>query len=116
MFSICHLIRKPNNTISKEYAEECSEKLSQIREVETDRFLPYFVKMQKLAVEAHDVFDYDDDSDLPELDAVRMGFLAKAFNHQLDQLQQTFPPDIWENGKPKPQSHARASTNTVQQQ
>jgi hypothetical protein len=73
--------------------------MKQSTEYDSDHLIPYFVRLQKFAGDVNRAYDYDGESDLPELDTSRIEILAKGFNDQLNRLRQTFPAEVWENSK-----------------
>lgn len=80
------------------YMEECAQDLAQSGKAETDRLLHYFIQLQRLCEEVSDTFDYPSNFELPPLDAVRIGVLAKTFEQQLNQIESSFSPEAWNNG------------------
>ncbi|TAQ88277.1 hypothetical protein B7494_g3380 [Chlorociboria aeruginascens] len=93
--SLCLGLRKPNALKYIDYMEECCQSLANTREMDSDYFLPYFIRLQRLAEEVNDAFDYDSGNHLPQLDCFRIELLAKNFNQKLNQLETAFPADVW---------------------
>lgn len=81
------------------YMEECAQSLAQSGYAENDRLIPYFVQIQRICEEVGEAFDYAANFDLPPIDAVRIGVLAKSFEQQLNQIETAFTPEAWDNGK-----------------
>ena len=55
--------------------------------------------MQRLQEEVRRAFDYDKHAELPEFDGVRIEILSNDFERQLQQIQSTILPEVWDNGK-----------------
>jgi len=72
---------------------------------ETDPLLPYFIQLQRLSEEVSDTFDYAANFELPPLDAVRIGALAKTFDRQMNQIESSFTPAAWSNEQLSMQLH-----------
>lgn len=66
---------------------------------EHDHLIQYFVRLQQFQDEINAIFDYDGLSDLPKLDCAKIETFLAAFNTQLQQFQETFPKEIWNNSK-----------------
>jgi len=81
-----------------DYIEQCCKDLSAARENETDLLIPYFIRIQRLADDVNLTFDYDDNQQLPEMDKIRIESHLKSFNRHIGEAEQTFPPEIWNNG------------------
>lgn len=91
--------RKPNNLKYTDYIDTCCQALSDAMETPSDYLLPYFIRLQRLAEEINITFDYGGYQQLPALDAIRTEMLVKTFRKQLKQSEESFPPDVWHNGK-----------------
>jgi hypothetical protein len=102
VYSVCQGLRKPNNLPYREFTEESCQILAQSTVTETDYLIPYFVRLQKFAEDVNQAFDFDHHCGLPELDSIRIEILSKTFNEQLKSFETTFPPELWNNGKPQP--------------
>jgi len=81
------------------YAEECCQDFAAAQEFESDALIPYFIRLQKLADDINQTFDYDGHQDLASLDPVRVEMLVKTFRQQLTQIEKTFPAEVWKHGK-----------------
>jgi hypothetical protein len=79
--------------------ETCAQSLVGVASAETDYLLPYYIRLQRLADEVDQAFDYSQNFKLPQLDAMRIEILLKVFEQQLSQIELTFPPNIWNNGE-----------------
>jgi hypothetical protein len=101
MSSISTTLRRPNLLVYNEYVEECCRVLAGAGYTETDYLIPHFIHLQRVAEEVSQAFDYDKAFQYPQLDPARVGRLSKGFQQQLEQLGQTFPPEVWDNGKCK---------------
>ncbi|TVY15966.1 Transcriptional regulator WAR1 [Lachnellula arida] len=95
--TLCIGLRKPNNIKYTTYTEECCQVLAAAQEFESDALIPYFVRLQKLAHDINQTFDYDGHQDLASLDPVRVEMLVKAFRQQLTEFEKTFPAEIWKH-------------------
>ncbi|TVY32046.1 Transcriptional regulator [Lachnellula subtilissima] len=95
--TLCIGLRKPNNIKYTTYTEECCQVLAAAQEFESDALIPYFVRLQKLAHDINQTFDYDGHQDLASLDPVRVEMLVKAFKQQLSEFEKTFPAEIWKH-------------------
>ncbi|KAH8682922.1 hypothetical protein BGZ60DRAFT_398964 [Tricladium varicosporioides] len=93
----CMGLRKPCQVKYNEYTDACSKALTDTSEYESDQLIPYYLRLQKLLQDVNEAFDYGQLQQLPELDAVRIEILLKAFNEQLSQCEKDFPPHIWDN-------------------
>lgn len=91
-------MRKPNTIQYSSYMETCAENLAKSTQAETDRLITYFIQFQKLAEEVTQAFDYQNAYKLPQLDAMRLEILVKAFEQQLKSFETSFPAEIWNNG------------------
>lgn len=80
-----------------DYMKACAQCLSETSAIESDRLIPYLIRLRQLSEEVNQAFDYDSSLQLPKLDSVRTEILAKAFEQQLDQIQSSFPLEIWSN-------------------
>ena len=99
---VCQSLRKPNNMRYTDYVGECCSYLAQKPEVDTDHLLQYFVKLQHFQEDVNAAFDYDSIYNLQPLDSARIEILLGSFQRQLVQMEETFPPEIWQNSKPVP--------------
>ncbi len=63
-----------------------------------DYLIPYFIRLQQFAEEVDTGFDYRT-LDYSHQDSMRLGFLVKGFQKQLDQMHSSFPANIWGNGE-----------------
>ena len=79
--------------------DTCSESLVHAANAETDHLLPYHMRLQGLGEEIEQAFDYSQTHKLPQLDAMRIELLVKAFEQQLSQIESTFPSHVWNNCK-----------------
>ncbi len=79
--------------------ETCTQSLAQADNAETDYLLPYYIRLQRLAEEVDHAFDYSQRFKPPQLDAMRIEILLKAFEQQLNQIELTFPKNIWNSGE-----------------
>ncbi|TVY24608.1 Transcriptional regulator [Lachnellula hyalina] len=95
--TLCIGLRKPNNIKYTSYTDECCQVLAAAQEFESDALIPYFVRLQKLAHDINQTFDYDGHQDLASLDPVRVDMLVKAFKQQLGEFEKTFPAEIWKH-------------------
>jgi len=93
--TICQGLRKPNSLKYSDYMQTCVESLAQAALVETDKLLLYYIRFQRLADEIDRAFDYSQNHKLPELDTMRIEIFMRAFEQQLNQLEVTFPAEIW---------------------
>jgi hypothetical protein len=89
--------RKPGHLKYTDYVGECCTTLAEGNESPGDRLIPHFIRLQRLKEDVNVTFDYDDHEDLPPMDAPRIEGLVKSFNKQLAQLQETIPPEAWNN-------------------
>jgi len=71
--------------------------LADFGDSETDHFLPWFIRLQKLVEDVNHTFEYD--NAYHSHDAVRVEIFAKNFQQQLSQLAMAFPAEIWSNRK-----------------
>jgi hypothetical protein len=92
-------LRKPNLLTYGEYIEECSQLLGNAGDTESDYLIPYFIRLQQFAEEVNHAFEYDTSFHQPQLDSVRVEILLKNFQQQLNQMEATFPPEIWNNSE-----------------
>jgi len=81
-----------------DYVEQCVQTLVEANDAQTDRLLPYFIRVQRLCEEINTTFDYDGHQQLPALDAIRIEMLIKSFSRQLKQFGETFPTEVWKIG------------------
>jgi len=72
--------------------------LAQMHKVESDRLLPSFIRIQRLAEEISQAFDYHVAFHQPPLDSVRVEILTRNFAQKLTQLEMQFPAEIQTNG------------------
>lgn len=79
--------------------DACCESLVHAANAETDHLLPYHMRLQRLGEAIEQAFDYSQTHELPQLDTMRTEILVKAFEQQLSQIESTFPPHVWNNGK-----------------
>jgi hypothetical protein len=84
-----------------DYIDTCCRALNDARETPSDYLLTYFIRLQRLAEEISTTFDYGGHQQLPPLDAIRTEMLVKTFRKQLKQFEESFPSDVWHNGKQK---------------
>jgi hypothetical protein len=77
--------------------ETCAESLTRAAAAETDNFLKYYIRFQRLAEEIEHAFDYSQNQKLPPLDTLRIEILLKSFEQQLSEFEATFPKHIWDN-------------------
>lgn len=93
------MFRKPNNLKYNDYIEECYWALIEANATPSDCLLPYFVRLQRLAEEVNTTFEYDEYQQPPALDTFRTSTLVKTFCKQLRNFEDTFPSEVWNNGK-----------------
>jgi hypothetical protein len=79
--------------------ETCAQSLGHAAYAKTDYLLSYYIRLQRLAEEIDHAFDYSQSFKLPQLDAMRIEILLKAFEQQLSQIELSFPTDIWKHGE-----------------
>lgn len=96
---ICHGLRKPNNLKYTDFMEECAQSLAEAGQVETDRLLPFFIQLQRLAEEVNETFDYSSIKESTPTDAIRISVLAKSFDQQLEHIESSFTPEAWTNAQ-----------------
>ncbi len=81
------------------YTEECCQVLAATQEVESDHLIPYFIQLQKLADDINRTFDYDGHQELTSLDPLRIEMFVERFKKQLNQLEKSFPAEVWKHGQ-----------------
>jgi hypothetical protein len=77
----------------------CAETLARAAVNETDYLLQYHIRLQRLAEEIENAFDYSQNLKLPQLDVSRIEILLKSFEQQLNQFEVTFPTHVWNSRK-----------------
>ena len=95
-------LRKPNGMRYGDYLEKCARCLEQAQETPTDSELVYYVRLQKLAEEVGTMFGYGEPSDQPSLGPERIQLTVRAFNAQLKDLWNSYPPNVRQNCKHDP--------------
>jgi hypothetical protein len=80
-----------------DYVGECCQVFTERAEVPGDLILTYFIRLQRLMEDVDSTFDYDDNQNLPTMDASRIEILVKTFNRQLVQIKESFTPEAWNN-------------------
>jgi hypothetical protein len=110
--SIALGLRKPATLIYRDYIEECAQILAQVADAETDYLLPHLIALQKFAEDVNHAFNYNAALQRPQMDSTRVEILSKSFRQQLDQLQSSFPPAVWNNGKNLSLYHDYMPTDT----
>jgi hypothetical protein len=98
--SVSHAMRRPNGNLRySDYVGECCSFFATNPSTEYDHLLQYYVRLQHFQEEVNLAFDYDSALDLRSLDCTRVEILLGSFSRQLQQFQDSFPPEIWENRK-----------------
>jgi hypothetical protein len=97
---MCIGLRKPNNLKYTKHAEECCQVLAAAQEVESDKLIPYFIRLQKLADDINRTFDYDGYQELAPLEPIKAETSVQNFRQKLSQLENSFPPEAWRHGEP----------------
>lgn len=82
------------------YTEECCQFLATARQAGSDALIPYFIRMQKIADDINQTFNYDGHQEItPLVDTTKAEILIKTFRQQLAQLKRTFSAEVWKHGK-----------------
>jgi hypothetical protein len=81
-----------------DYIGDCAQTLAQVALAEADHLLPYFIRMQRIVEEAKNAFDYDGEVKMQQNDSIRIEMLARSYEQELQQIQETCPSEIWKNG------------------
>ncbi|KAG0648446.1 Transcription factor himD [Hyphodiscus hymeniophilus] len=95
--SLALSLRKPTSLKYSDYVGDCAQILGQLAEAETDYLLPHFVALQRFAEDVNQAFDYDSGRRPQQLDTTRVEIISRSFVLQLDQIQSSFPPAVWNN-------------------
>ncbi|CZT11660.1 related to cercosporin resistance protein [Rhynchosporium agropyri] len=112
--SICQVLRKPSNMKHNERLKYCTRTVEDSGTAQTDYLIPYMLRIRQLSEEVNQAFNYDSNEELPQLDPIRIELLGRAFERQLDYMEDSFPQEIWDNASIKMSfHHLRIHVNEV---
>ncbi|KAH7321689.1 hypothetical protein BKA65DRAFT_86585 [Rhexocercosporidium sp. MPI-PUGE-AT-0058] len=103
--SICQGLRKPSNMKHNRHVKTCTQTIANAALAESDHLIPCVIRLRQLSEEVNQAFNYDSNVHLPQLDAVRTEILGRAFEQQLDDIEATFPQELWDNAQIKLSFH-----------
>lgn len=106
--SIALAMRKPTHFKYSSNIAECCRLLTCISQAVSDKLLPCFVQLQKLAEEIDQLFQYSNEETLQNLDYIQINATMRNFRSKIDQLVQQFPPEAKENS-----AHPQTSLSMV---
>ncbi|KAH6715454.1 hypothetical protein DL95DRAFT_460915 [Leptodontidium sp. 2 PMI_412] len=95
--SICQGLRKPSNMKHTQRVKTCTQTIADAAVAESDHLIPYLIRIRQVSEEVNQAFNYDSNAHLPQLDSVRTEILGRAFEQQLDHIEASFPPEVWDN-------------------
>lgn len=82
-----------------QHVKTCTQTIADAAVAESDHLIPYFIRIRQISEEVNQAFNYDSNAHLPQLDSVRTEILGRAFEQQLDYIEASFPPEVWDNSK-----------------
>lgn len=113
---ICQGLRKPSNVKYSQLVQTRTQNIADAAIAETDHLIPYLIRLRQLSEEVNQAFNYDSSANLPQLNSVQTEILRRAFEQQLDHIEATFPPEVWENCKSIRVAFQKQKTNVSQAQ
>lgn len=103
-------MRKPTHFKYSNNIAECCRLLAYASQAVSDKLLPCFVQLQKLAEEIDQIFQYSNEGALQNMDYIQINATMRNFKGKLDQLVQHFSPQAKANSAYPPTSFPMVPT------
>lgn len=95
--SIALAMRKPTHFKYSSNIVDCCRLLACIPQAVSDKLLPCFVQLQKLAEEIDQLFQYSNEETLQNMDCIQIDAAMRIFREKIDHVVRQFPPEVKSN-------------------
>lgn len=113
--SIALAMRKPTHFKYSSNIADCCRLLACIPQTASDKLLPCFVQLQKLAEEIDQLFQYSNEETLQKMDHIQINATMRNFGEKIDQVLQQFPPEVNTNSAYPPTSSIVCAIDLLEQ-